>query len=127
MATEFELRALADRYCDSLEQADISAFRGCYAPDAKIWQNVDEQDQTLDGHVAKTQAFLNALSNRAVVERRIHVFHEGFVHQHELRGARADGAALRLRMCIVCNVKDGLITRRDEYFDSGRVAAFMTS
>jgi hypothetical protein len=52
------------------------------------------------------------------------VFEGGFVHQHELRGVRADGVKLALPACLVCLVKDGKITRLDEYFDSARVAEF---
>jgi ketosteroid isomerase-like protein len=53
------------------------------------------------------------------------VFPGGFVQQHVLRGTRKhDGERLALPACIVCAVKDGKITRLDEYFDSARVAEF---
>ena len=49
----------------------------------------------------------------------------GFVQQHVLRGTRKhDGARLALPAYVVCAVKDGKITRLDEYFDSARVADF---
>jgi ketosteroid isomerase-like protein len=50
------------------------------------------------------------------------------VQQHVLRGTRAlDGVRVALPACIVCAVKDGKITRLDEYFDSARVAEFRKS
>jgi ketosteroid isomerase-like protein len=54
----------------------------------------------------------------------VHTFDGGFVHQHVLSGTRKDGARLSLPACLVCEVKDGRITRLDEYFDSARVAEF---
>ena len=52
----------------------------------------------------------------------LRVFDGGFVQQHELRGVRQDGVAVRLAACIVCAVEDGRITRLDEYFDSAQLA-----
>ena len=43
-------------------------------------------------------------------------------------GTRAlDGVRVALPACIVCAVKDGKITRLDEYFNSARVAEFRKS
>ena len=51
-------------------------------------------------------------------------FDDGFVQQHVLHGVRADGVAVTLPACIVCQVEHGRITRLDEYFDSARGAVF---
>jgi hypothetical protein len=42
-----------------------------------------------------------------------------------LEGVRRDGARVALEACIVCQVRDGRITRLDEYFDSAAVAKFV--
>ena len=63
--------------------------------------------------------------DRLYDDRRVEVFPGGFVQQHVLRGTRVqDGVRVHLPACIVCAVKDGRITRLDEYFDSARVADF---
>lgn len=125
MSTEAEIHALATCYLDSAERGDIPAHAECYAPDATIWHNVDEKEQTRDTNIEASREFFRIIGQRVFAERRIHVFSGGFVHQHELQGVRADGVRVVMPICIVCQVKDGRITRREEYFDSARLAQFL--
>jgi ketosteroid isomerase-like protein len=124
MISEPEMQALAKRFFDAVENGDIETLYGCYAPDAKIWHNTDDTEQTRDDNARTLRGFVRHVSNRVYAERRLHVFEGGFVQQHELRGVRPDGVAVRLTACIVCAVEDGRITRLDEYFDSAQVAEF---
>jgi len=39
-----------------------------------------------------------------------------------LRGTSRSGQALELPACLICTVKDGHITRLEEYFDSAQLA-----
>ena len=125
MSADTEIRALAQRFFDAVEQGDIDAVHGCYAPEAKIWHNTDDTEQSRDDNARTLRGFVRLISNRVYANRRLQVFEGGFVQQHELTGVRADGAAVRLTACIVCQVADGRITRLDEYFDSAQVAAFV--
>jgi len=124
MSSESDVRALAKRFFDAVEGGDIDTLYGCYAPDAKIWHNTDDAEQSRDDNAATLKGFVERISNRVYAERRLNVFEGGFVQQHELRGVRADGVAVRLTACIVCAVENGRITRLDEYFDSAQVATF---
>jgi ketosteroid isomerase-like protein len=124
MSQESEIRALAKRFFDAVENGDIDTLRGCYARDARIWHNTDDQEQRPEDNVETLKGFVQRISNRVYAGRRLSVFDGGFVQQHELRGVRADGVSVRLTACIVCAVADGLITRLDEYFDSAQVAEF---
>jgi ketosteroid isomerase-like protein len=125
MSSESDVRALAKRFFDAVESGDIAALYACYSPDAKIWHNTDGAEQTRDDNAKTLKGFVKLISNRVYANRRLGVFDGGFVQQHELRGVRADGVAVRLAACIVCAVEDGLITRLDEYFDSAQVAEFV--
>jgi ketosteroid isomerase-like protein len=125
MSSDSDTRALAKRFFDAVEQGDIDTLYGCYAPGAKIWHNTDDAEQSRDDNAETLRGFVKRISNRVYGNRRLHVFEGGFVQQHELRGVRADGAAVRLTACIVCAVEGGLITRLDEYFDSAQVAKFV--
>ena len=125
MSSESDVRALAKRFFDAVEAGDIDTLYGCYAPAAKIWHNTDDAEQSRDDNAETLRGFVKRISNRVYANRRLHVFEGGFVQQHELRGVRADGAAVRLTACIVCAVEGGLITRLDEYFDSAQVAKFV--
>ncbi|HWA63256.1 MAG TPA: nuclear transport factor 2 family protein [Caulobacteraceae bacterium] len=124
MASEADIRALAKRFFDAVEQGDIATLYDCYAPDARIWHNTDGAEQTRDENAATLKGFVGRIRERVYANRRLEVFDGGFVQQHELHGVRADGVRLVLPACIVCAVKDGRITRLDEYFDSARVAEF---
>lgn len=124
MSAEAEMRALAKRFFDSVEHGDIETLYACYAPDARIWHNTDGQEQTRDENAETLRGFVGRISDRVYAKRRLAVFADGFVQQHELQGVRADGVAVRLPACIVCTVQDGQIVRLDEYFDSAHVAEF---
>jgi ketosteroid isomerase-like protein len=123
--TEDEMKALAKRFFDSVEAGDIEALVACYAPGAKIWHNTDQQEQTPEDNRRTLAGMVTRISDRLYDDRRINVFPGGFVQQHILRGTRVqDGERLSLPACVICQVKDGKVTRLDEYFDSTHVAQF---
>jgi ketosteroid isomerase-like protein len=124
MKSEAETSALAKRFFDAVEAGDVEALHDCYAPSARIWHNTDDLEQSRDENAATLRGFVQRIRDRVYADRRLHIFDGGFVQQHELRGKRADGAAVRLTACVVCAVADGRITRLDEYFDSAQVAEF---
>ena len=118
-------RALAKRFFDCVEAGDIDGLVDCYAADAKIWHNTDGLTQGPEDNRKVLAGMVTRIVDRVYDNRRLEVFPGGFVQQHVLRGTRKhDGERLELAACIVCAVKDGKITRLDEYFDSAPVAAF---
>jgi ketosteroid isomerase-like protein len=119
------MRALAKRFFDYVEAGDVDGLVACYAPDAKIWHNTDGLEQRPEDNRKTLKAMAERILDRVYDERRVAVHPGGFTHQHVLRGTRKhDGVRLALPACIVCQVKDGKITRLDEYFDSAHVAEF---
>jgi ketosteroid isomerase-like protein len=119
------MRALAKRFFDCIEAGDIEGLVACYAPDAVIWHNSDGAEQGPAENAQTLRGFVARIAHRVYDERRVAVFEDGFVQQHLLRGRRAkDGGPVALPACIVCQVKDGRITRLDEYFDSAHLAQF---
>ncbi len=125
MSTEAEIKALAKRFFDCVEQGDIDGLVACYAPDAAIWHNTDELVQGPQDNKVVLAGMVTRIIDRLYDNRRVETFPGGFVQQHVLRGTRKhDGVRVALPACIVCAVEDGVITRLDEYFDSARVADF---
>ncbi len=123
--TDAEMAALAKRFFDCIERGDVDGLIACYAADAEIWHNTDGQVQGPEENRATLTGLVRYFADRFYDERRLDVFADGFVQQHVLRATRVrDGAKVALAACIVCRVKDGRITRLDEYFDSAAVAAF---
>ena len=123
--TDDAMRALAKRFFDCVEAGDIDGLVACYAPDAKIWHNTDEQIQGPEDNKKTLAGMVTRILDRVYDNRRVEVFPGGFLQQHVLRGTRKhDGVRLALPACIICQVEDGKITRLDEYFASARVAEF---
>jgi ketosteroid isomerase-like protein len=122
------MRDLAKRFFDCVEQGDVDGLVACYAPNAEIWHNTDEEIQGPEDNRKTLAGMVTRILDRVYDNRRVEVYAGGFVQQHVLRGTRAlDGVRVALPACIVCAVKDGKITRLDEYFDSARVAEFRKS
>lgn len=125
MFDDVAMRALAKRFFDCVEQGDIDGLVACYSPDAKIWHNTDRQEQGPEDNRKTLAGMVTRILDRDYADRRLEVFAGGFVQQHVLKGTRKhDNVCVELPACIVCAVKDGRITRLDEYFDSATVAEF---
>ena len=120
-----EIRALAKRFFDCVEAGDIDGLVACYALDAEIWHNTDGLVQGPEDNRMVLSGMVKRIVDREYADRRLEVFPGGFVQQHVLRGKRVhDGGDVELPACLVCQVKDGVITRLDEYFDSAHVEQF---
>jgi len=125
MSSPEEIKVLAKRFFDSVERGDIDSLVACYAPDAEIWHNTDELIQGPQDNRVVLTGMVARIRDRLYDNRRVVVFPDGFLQQHVLRGVRVhDDVAVALPACVICAVKDGRITRLDEYFDSARVAQF---
>jgi ketosteroid isomerase-like protein len=124
MNTSEDMLTLAKRFFDAIEKGDIETVRGIYAPDAVIWHNNDGLATTREDNLKVLTNFIKAVPERRYLERRVGAFDGGFVQQHLLKGKLANGKDLALACCIVCEVKDGRITRLDEYLDSAALAVF---
>ena len=122
---EVELRALARRFFDAVEAGDIETAGTCYAPDAVIWHNFDNLEQSREQNLAVLAGMPHRLSDRVYADRRVEVFAGGVVQQHVLQATRRfDGSRLTMPAVVLCRVKDGRISRLDEYLDSAHVAEF---
>ncbi|MBL8549444.1 MAG: nuclear transport factor 2 family protein [Hyphomonadaceae bacterium] len=122
--TENDIRAMATRFFDAIEQGDVDTVAATYAPGAKIWHNTDELENTREENIEVLRNMVRRSKSRKYTERRLQVFSGGFVQQHVLKAERGDGFKLHLPACIVCAVSNGQITRLDEYFDSAVVSAW---
>lgn len=121
---EAAIRALAQGFFDAIERGDIETVRDSYADDAVIWHNFDDAEQSKADNLETLKGMVGRLSDRHYDNRRVEVFDGGFVQQHVLRGTRKDGARLAMPGALIVQVRDGKISRIDEYLDSAHVAEF---
>ena len=116
------IRALAERFFDAVERGDPATLEAIYDPAVEIWHNTVRVTVTREENLKTLRAFMAGAPRRDYRDRRLSVFPGGFVQQHLLVAERANGKILELPACIVCAVKNGRITRLDEYFDSAPLA-----
>lgn len=108
---------LAERFIAALAAGDVEAVRAIYAPDAKLWHNNDEIEQTVDQNLRVLAWLIRALPERQCRIVRREILPDGFFQQHVLEGVLADGQPFAMPACVVVQAKDGRIVRLDEYLD----------
>jgi ketosteroid isomerase-like protein len=112
---------LAQRFFAAVEAGDIDQIRAIYAPDAVIWHNHDRKEQTVEENLKVLKwVARNLTKRRYLVQRRVAI-PGGFLQQHVLQ-AETVGGPFSMPACIVVEVKDGRISRLDEYLDSAQAA-----
>jgi ketosteroid isomerase-like protein len=127
-----ELQTLLDRqaisdvlisYCRAVDRADLDLLRSCYHPDAKLWHNTDNIEQTVDQNMKVLDWFIRTLPDRYYRVQRREALPDGFLQQHILEATLPDGTRWAMDACVVVRVENGLITRLDEYLDSAKSGA----
>ena len=121
--TSQEMLAFAEKFVGAIQSGDVDTVRACYAPDAKLWHNTDRVEQTVDQNMAVLDWFIRTLPDRNYRIIRREALADGFLQQHVLEATLPDGTAWSMDACCVIKVENGLITRLDEYLDSGQAKA----
>ncbi|HVO27859.1 MAG TPA: nuclear transport factor 2 family protein [Candidatus Margulisiibacteriota bacterium] len=121
MNTEDSLQ-LAERLFGAITTGNVEAVRQIYAPDAVIWHNNDGLEQSADANLQVLQWVVANIRNLRYENVRRQRTDSGFMQQHVLRGTAPNGRQLDIPACIVCTVRNGRITRLDEYLDSAHIA-----
>jgi ketosteroid isomerase-like protein len=108
------------RFFAALEAGDIATLREIYAPDAVIWHNDDLLEQPVEDNLKVLQGLHRAVSGlRYDVVRRVPAA-DGILQQHVLRGNLPDGTEVELHAAMYLQVRDGHVTRIEEYLDSAK-------
>ena len=124
--SEQDVLDLADRFVTAVEAGDLDTVRAIYAPHAKIWHNFDGVEQTVEQNLRVLGWFARTLPNRRYDVRRREATSDGFFQQHVVEAVLPDGTEWTMPACLIVTVKDGRITRLDEYLDSAHAAVLQT-
>lgn len=119
------MEALAARFLDALEAAEVTALEGLYAPDAVMWMNTTGRTRRARDILPFLPGMLRRMPDRRYADRRITPTAEGFIARYRLTGSRKDGARVCMDACIAAEVRDGVIVRVEEYADSAQMAALL--
>ena len=123
--TEGEIRELCETFFDAYQDRRTDILDRVLADDCIIWHNVFGRETTRDDNLAALPDGYKGQRRRTYNDRIINTFHDGFVIQYSLNGVQHNGHRGALWICIVGRVRDGKITRIDEYMDSSKFAAWM--
>jgi ketosteroid isomerase-like protein len=126
MSAAPDVGAFADRFMAALEASDREAVRAFYAPDAKLWHNFDNVDQSVDENLKMFEWMARKLPQRRYRILRREPLADGWLQQHVLEGQLPDGRSLQLHACCVITMKNGLITRLEEYVDPAQASVLST-
>jgi uncharacterized protein len=122
MNTANEMNVLADRLTRAYEQNDTDAIVACYAPDARIWHNIDGAEQTVQEQLGATRWLNEQLTNLRYEIVSRDSFDGGYVQEYVVHGTLANGGEpFRMPLCMRVTVRDGRIARLDEYLDSAHL------
>jgi ketosteroid isomerase-like protein len=113
---------IGERFIAAVEAGDLEAVRNLYHPDARIWHNFDQKDQTVEENLRVLAWMTRRVKERRYEEVRRVETPTGFAQQHVLRGIAPNGEALEMPAAIFCTIQDGLITRLEEYLDTAQSA-----
>jgi ketosteroid isomerase-like protein len=113
---------LADRLMASIESGDVEAVRSIYAPDAVIWHNFDNLEQTPDENLRTLTWMVTNVGGVHYEDIRRHQTTDGYVQQHTFCGRAASGEEVRAPCCLIVRVEGGRISRLDEYLDPAQFA-----
>jgi ketosteroid isomerase-like protein len=120
------MAALARRLFDAATSGDAAMLRQMFAPDAIIWNNVED----VEHGAADGLAMLGRLGRRVAQYRyervRLQATETGFVEQHIVRGTSSDGKDFAIPKCVLVTVAGGLITRLEEYVDAKQLAPLLS-
>ena len=121
---EYEIREICEQFFDAYENKHDDILDKLYSDDCIIWHNVFGKDTTREDNLAAMRVD-KGQRRRTYNDRTINTFADGFVIQYTLNGVMTNGHRGALWICIVGKVRDGKITRIDEYMDTSKFAAWM--
>lgn len=109
---------LATRFVAAVAAKDFDAMAACYAPDIRVWHSTDRAWQSGKENLATARQTLSAIERFHYGDPCITATASGFVLQASRRG-RAGANELDVPVCLVATVRDGKITKAEEYIDQG--------
>lgn len=108
---------IGDKLFAAMASGDLAAFRACFAPEALVWHNVNNQVDDLE----KTVQILGAVTSNWKLQyddiRRVET-PDGFAQRHTLHGRSRAGDEFEAHIGLFVTLgAAGTIVRIDEYLD----------
>lgn len=111
---------LANFWATVSEEHNVEKFQTVLHPAFVMWYNFDPQDRTRAEFVETLKAAHAMFKDQKNEDARITITEDGFVLQATMTGI-LDGKAISSPYCFIAQIKDDLIIRGDEYFDTAQL------
>jgi ketosteroid isomerase-like protein len=121
---EYEVRDLCNQFFDAYQDGRLDVLEEILSDDCIIWHNVFGKETTKRDNLTAYPDSYNGQRRRTYNDRQINAFEDGFVIQYSLNGVMTNGHKGSMWLCIVGQVRDGKITRIDEYMDTTKFPAW---
>lgn len=118
---------VAEAVFDAIERGDMESLASLWADDIEVWHS---NDGVVQGKAQNLAVLGWMIENTETIEYRNAVRDltaAGFVQRHVLHLTFSDGRSADLPIAIFASVRDGQVTRIDEYVDSAHIAAAFTA
>jgi len=92
-----------------------------FAPDATSWHNTDAVDHPQASRRGISERIRSVVPDFRFTDAVLHAWDGGFCVQYIVRGTLPDGSELASPTCMVGTVRDGRISRMQEYVDSAQI------
>jgi ketosteroid isomerase-like protein len=102
------------------EEHNVDKFATILAPDFVMWYNFDDAERTREQFMETLRNAHAMFHNQVNANPRITVTTDGFIVQATLQGD-LDGKRISAPYCLIAKVRDGLVVRGDEYFDTSHL------
>jgi ketosteroid isomerase-like protein len=104
----------------AFETGDLEAIADLYADDVVVWHNFDQLGRTREQALSSAAWVAAEIEDFTVGDRWAAAVEGGYVQQCVFRGRmRSSGEVLEMPSMLRVHVRDGQVTRIEEYADSG--------
>jgi len=117
MSDDLPFRAVSRQLMAAASSGDVDKIGAVFAADGTVWHNITGKTCSASEAGAMFSAMAAHIKNLDYEDIRFTPLENGFVQQHRLVGDVGAGR-LNADACIVCEVRDGMICRIEEYIDS---------
>jgi uncharacterized protein len=127
MEGQTEPASIGDKLFAGMESGDLDAVRECFAPDALVWHNTNNQVDGVEETLRTLAAFTDYWTLKYDDIRRVKI-PDGFAQQHTLRGRGPAGDEFEAHIGVFVTLgAAGRIVRIDEYLDPSQLPKYLDS
>lgn len=112
-----EHNKVADELFRAVTAGDMDSVGRLYAEDIAVWHNYNNIVQSRAENLQLLSNIPNIFDTLNYANIRRHPIEGGIVQQHDLVVRHKDGRDVTVHVCMILSIKEGKVTRIEEYLD----------